>query len=468
MLGRQPTVAILASWILCAALHAQVLDHVRYRRPADDARPGSIAQAVSHVAQRVETAPQLDGELDDACWRGPDAYLGSFRLGLSPTPARHAREAWAAYDDEHLYFAVKLEREPGSELRAICAEPDSVQLWKDDEFEIFLDPFGSGATYYQLIVNSAGVLYDAVHTYRIVPDPRGASPTDTRRERVTDLTWSAGVRLGRAVHRQDWTVELALPLESMGLAGAPAGHDVRLNITSADWDTGEYTCLSPVSDWHDPAQLGSLRLGRQLVQVERLDIGPVGLGRCGLRARIRHVSGQSGEYVLRLTLHVGEGEAASERKFALAAGRVESVRLTFRVEAGTGPWQADITIADASGRAVFAGRRGGTVPAPLTVRLGSRAVFSDGRPVLLAARLGVGDVTARRVTLSARLVDAQGRTLREQDLGSPDTAHMAANLPVEGLSAGTYRVQLLARDAGELVATAEDTLRVGESPFAGR
>ena len=410
----------------------------------------------------------IDGDLGDACWQEEKAHLGAFRLGLSPTPAAHSREAWACYDSENLYFTIKLQREPGVELRTLTKENDNAQIWEDDEVEIFLDPFGSGTTYYQLILNSLGFVYDAFHSLSVVPDPKGASPTDTMLKRSTDSGWSCRADRKIAIYDDHWTIELALPLDSVGLAGAPAGHQVRFNVTSADWDTGEYTCLTPVSSWHDPQQFGALTLGEKRVDVTSIDIGRVGLGLCSMRARMVDLSGQAGQYTMDVSINTNRGTARAVRVFSLAATGRETALLTLDVRAVDGPWEADVRVVDVRSRPVFAARRTSTVLPPLTLKMKSQAAFADGPDVRVAASVGLGDVTARRVKLQAQLLNGRGRVVAEQNLGQPSSVSLTARMPVAQLKPGTYRLRLNAIQDDQTIATAEDLLRLGTSPFVGR
>ena len=134
---------------------AELLENVRYSESSSAAvSAGSRATALVRKLRPAETIPVVDGRLDDACWQRPSAYLGKFRLGLTPVPAQHTREAWATYDSESLFIAVRLQREPGTALRVQTREPDNGRIWEDDEFEIFVDPFATGTAYYQMIMKA--------------------------------------------------------------------------------------------------------------------------------------------------------------------------------------------------------------------------------------------------------------------------------------------------------------------------
>jgi len=446
---------------------AELLENVRFLNPQPPEAGLPEVDRLRFDPPRAEQPPTLDGRLDEAVWEEPGAYLGRFRLGLSATPARHTREAWAAWDDQYLYIGVRLQREPGTELRVLTHEPDVSAIWEDDEIEVFVDPFSTGTEYYHLIINSEGVVYDASMTIVEVADPRGASPGDTKLVRQSDLAWPSGVE--RAVHIEDrhWTVELALPMASIGLAGAPAGHRMGLNLTSADWDTEEYTCLSPTSNWHDPRQFGVLSLGEPRLGVPELDLSGVGPGRNLLRLAAEHLRGPTGSYRLVLVFDAPGQRLEKQVSFALEGGDRREVGLIFPCHAEEGRWSAQIDIIGPDGRAVYATRRSGDLPGPMRVALGTSATFGDGPPVRVSARLGVGRLTARGLTLVASLIDGAGHVLARQEIGAVDGPNLSAVMPLDGLAPGVYALSLEAVSGGEVVASGSDALRVASSPFQG-
>jgi len=470
------TLAITVATLLATVAGADLLEDVRFSEPKP-AKSG--VEGVERLRFELPEAAEMavDGRLDEAVWSDPAAFLGKFRLGLSAVPARHTREAWACWDAENLYFAVRLQREPGTELRVNTREDENSAIWEDDEIEIFLDPFNSGSEYFQLIINSGGFMYDARHENRLVPDPGGAGPGDMKLKRESDESWASGMKREVVIEDEWWTAEMAVPLASLGLIGAPAGHALGFNITSADWDTGEYTCLSPTSNWHDPLQFGVLTLGPPRLAVTDLDLGNVGAGSNRLRLRTRDLSGQGGEYELALTLITDAGRVRATRDFSLDPGGSRRASLTFSPwgsESGaadwakicSGPWRAEIQVSDAAGRSVYAARRVGAFAPMLTVDLGSRAVFTDGRPIQVAARLGLGSVTARTVELTARLLDERGRVVAAHELGRAGGSLITAWMSVDELAPGTYTFELVAGRDDERIARATRHLRVAASPFA--
>ncbi len=466
----RPGRSLVSAAALCAmalaqsAFAAAMLEDVRFADPASATKAAPRAPRSWRIP-KVAAAPRIDGKLTDACWRTPAARLGSFSIGLSSVPARHSREAWAVYDDRALYFGVKLQREPGKPLRALTHDADNGQIWKDDEVELFFDPFATGREYFQLILNSEGVLYDARHRIRVVLDPRGAGPGDTKHARETDLEWASHLERAVSIEAGYWSIEMRLPLKSIGLAAAPAGHEVRFNITSADWDTEEYTCLTPVSSWHDPNQFGALILGDKRLEVEELRLAGVGAGENEMTISLRDLSGRAGQYTVALAFSTPGSQTQAQARLALEPNGRGSATVSFAAPSAVEQWDADIRVLDAAGATVVATRRTGKVPPALMLRLDSRAAFSDGLPVGLAARIGFGAQTRGKLTLRASLLDSANRVVKQQSIPRPSGALLTAKLPVEGLPAGRYRVRVEALQNGKPLAQVEDALLVGRSPF---
>ncbi len=148
-------------------------------------------------------APQLDGVLDDACWRDAPA-TGSF-VHLAGVPGAAAR--WvamqAAYDQQCLYLAGRLAK-PGPTLRATITEQGG-RIWADDALEIYLYDRQAGIRY-QIDINALGAWW------------AGA-----------DQPWQPALRAAAKMDDQGWTVELALPWRDLRLA-TPGEHPLRLQF----------------------------------------------------------------------------------------------------------------------------------------------------------------------------------------------------------------------------------------------
>jgi len=207
-------------------------------------------------------------------------------------------------------------------------------------------------------------------------------------------------------------------------------------------------------------------LGKPRVAVTDLDLQGLATGKNRLHMQVRDLSGKGGLYRAILRLAAGKAQSHASQAFSLAPKGTQDLALNLRTQATGGAWEAAIEIRDAGGKSVFAGRRVGTIPAPLVVSVKPRATFADSRPVLIAARLGVGSVSAESLVLTARLLKSDGTVVGSQKLGTPTAPDLNAWMPVTGLTPGVYRLQLVATSDGKTFAEAEDTLRVCDSPFA--
>jgi hypothetical protein len=112
---------------------------------------------------RVYDAPRalgritIDGKLDDLGWAAA-AWTEDFvdiQGTEAPAPPLRTR-AKILWDDEQLYIGAEME-EP--HLWATLMDRDAI-IYRDDDFELFLDPEGDGLAYFELEINAMGTLFD--------------------------------------------------------------------------------------------------------------------------------------------------------------------------------------------------------------------------------------------------------------------------------------------------------------------
>ncbi len=147
---------------------------------------------------RPERAPVIDGKLDDACWRkARPVRLGFLALQWhTPTAATEAR---VLADEKAVYLAVRC-TEPDPQRIIAAGRKRDGNLWDGDTVELFLDPGHKSLRlqYFHVIVNPAGLIYDG----------RGKS-----------ADWNADVRAAAGRFDGGWTVEAAVPMADLGVAG---------------------------------------------------------------------------------------------------------------------------------------------------------------------------------------------------------------------------------------------------------
>ena len=222
--------------------------------------PGASAQtggARLYEASMASSAPVIDGDLSDEAWR--DALWTESFVDIRgedwPAPAWTTR-AKLTWDDCCLYVAAELE-EP--HLWATLAERDAI-IYRDHDFEVFIDPDGDGLAYYELEINALGTEFDL---FLDRPYSRGGR---------AHIGWDmvglrTAVRLDGTLNNPSdedvgWTVEMAIPWSALrppdgfepGTAPAP-GDEWRVNFSRVQWplaivDGGYRKAREPV-DWSD-------------------------------------------------------------------------------------------------------------------------------------------------------------------------------------------------------------------------
>jgi len=191
----------------------------------------------TYAIQRAPTAPTIDGRLTDdawtrASWTAP--FVNSEGRDRPAPPFRtRAKLMW---DDRYLYLAAELE-EP--DVRASFTTRDTT-VWRENAFEVFIDPTGDTHHYYELQINARETQWDLLLTK---PYRDGGVPIS-----AWDLR---GLKKGVAVQGTlndpsdtdaGWTVELALPWSVLAEAAPNAeppsdGDRWRLNLTRMQWPT---------------------------------------------------------------------------------------------------------------------------------------------------------------------------------------------------------------------------------------
>ena len=207
---------------------------------AELAPPPVLAQALptprSIDAPRAKSAISIDGRLDEESWaEAPwtDDFIDIRGAGWpEPTWRTRAKLLW---DDERLYIAAELE-EP--HLWGTLTSRDAI-IYRDHDFEVFLDPDGDGLAYYELEINALGTEFDL---FLDKPYARGGE---------AHIQWDmAGLRT--AVHLdgtlnnpldvdRGWSVEIAIPWADLRPPGGapvrpPEPEDRwRINFSRVQW-----------------------------------------------------------------------------------------------------------------------------------------------------------------------------------------------------------------------------------------
>ena len=195
------------------------------------------------IAVVKDAKVKIDGVLDDEIWTAA-AVSDHFRLTDGGATKGKLR-LLAAQDEKTLYLAVEVF---GSEndLKNLVANVhthDGAGIWDDDVVEVFIDPTNQRKSYYEFIINSQGVTFDAFHI----------------RPNHADTSWNPKYQSAARVGKTSWVVELALPLDMFDKSQRP-GQDWMLNVLVFRTVDNEFCYWSPVyqESAHAPEQFGTL------------------------------------------------------------------------------------------------------------------------------------------------------------------------------------------------------------------
>jgi len=148
-------------------------------------------------AVQAGKAPEIDGLLDDACWKAAE-WQGDF-IQLEPSmgrPARAATRVAVSFDQQHVYVAFRCLNPTGSSANSRIVRRDG-DMDMDNAVTVYFDTFHSRRDCYYFSTNSLGTQVDG----RIGEDGRS-------NDKSWDCTWSAASREDSS----GWTAEIAVPV----------------------------------------------------------------------------------------------------------------------------------------------------------------------------------------------------------------------------------------------------------------
>ena len=190
-----------------------------------------------YVASRASAAPAIDGRLDDPAWQRAawtDLFV-DIEGDARPKP-RFDTRVKMLWDDAFFYIGADL-TEP--HLWATLREHDSV-IFRDHDFEVFIDPNGDNHEYYEFEINALGTFWDL-----LLPKPYKDDGKAVNAWEIPGL--KSAVRLNGTLNDpgdtdRGWSVELAFPWKALGeVAHRPApprdGDQWRVNFSRVEWPT---------------------------------------------------------------------------------------------------------------------------------------------------------------------------------------------------------------------------------------
>ncbi|HZH34879.1 MAG TPA: carbohydrate binding family 9 domain-containing protein [Pyrinomonadaceae bacterium] len=231
---------------------------------------------------RFETAPVIDGKLDDAIWKTA-AVFGDFvqtQPGDNVKPT-HETEVMMGYDAKHLYIAFNAKQDR-DKIRATVARRDNI--FNDDYVLLHLDTFNDQRQAYLLFFSPLGMQADGTFT-----EGRGE---DYSLDIVMD---SKGV-----LTEDGFTIEVAIPFKSLRYeAGKNKQWGFHIN-RRVKYNNNEYNSWMPtnrsISGWLN--QAGRITGLEGIETTRQLEINPsLTLSESGRRTRHTFDGNPAGRFV---------------------------------------------------------------------------------------------------------------------------------------------------------------------------
>ena len=219
----------------------------------------SVAQPV-YDCHRTAGKIRIDGRVREKEWAGavPCTDFRDIR-GDGYAAPKYLTTLRMLWDDDNLYVSAVLE-EP--DVKAGVVRRHDI-VYHDNDFEVFLNPYGDKILYYELEVNALGTVMDL-----LMSQPYSEGGTYMMTWDFPGLEIAVKV-LGTLNKSSDtdrgWSVEMKIPFAALSRGGEdPRKHKVwRINFSRVEWLTKpeENWVWSPtgIVDIHHPDKWGWLR-----------------------------------------------------------------------------------------------------------------------------------------------------------------------------------------------------------------
>src|SRR5262249_8616252 len=164
-----------------------------------------------YVCYRTAQPLHIDGRLDKAAGRAAPwtDYFVDIAGDAKPRPRRHTRVKML-WDDQFFYIGAELE-EP--HVWATLTQHDAV-IFRDNDFEVFIDPNGDNHEYYEFEINALNTGWDL-----LLPRPYKDGGRAINSWEIPGLKTAVHVD-GTLNDPRDkdrgWTVEIAFPWKVLG------------------------------------------------------------------------------------------------------------------------------------------------------------------------------------------------------------------------------------------------------------
>ncbi|MGC9317641.1 MAG: sugar-binding protein [Armatimonadota bacterium] len=413
-------IAVLVAATAACAEVPTLTTAVRWAEVGEKAPPPvDLSQRKQVVIRELPSAPEIDGRLDDPAWRGA-ARTDTWMVNTGEAPAPVQTTAWLGTHDGRLHLGIRAD-EPNPQGLVASVQEDDGPVWSDDCIELFVDGNLDLKTARQLVINSIGTVATL--------DPGVGE-------------WDPPVTRAAVVGEDAWSVELALPLSSLGITGSDFG----LNLCRERRAGGEteLSCWSPTGgSFHQPSEFGLGSLPGGFVQAFGVGEGTVGHNRLTVTLE----NPEERELSLRPRLTWWQGESiALERTlgpFSLQPGETREVSFGYDIREAGAPVQLELAVLDEGGRVLAHRQVTQSVQDVLDMAVSRRVLPRGHRRIGLRGAMHLQPNTLADSQVVLALFTLPNMLLVAREEIDPQASVMCAELQLPNIAPGDYSLHLV-------------------------
>tara|TARA_B110000014_G_C20076620_1_gene562011 strand:- start:293 stop:1375 length:1083 start_codon:yes stop_codon:yes gene_type:complete len=311
----------------------------------------------TYVCHKADKLILVDGKLNDDAWSNvqwTDSFV-DIEGSLKPNPF-YDTKAKMTWDDNYFYFGAYLE---DPHVWASITARDAV-VYKDNDFEIFLDPDGDTHNYYELEVNAFETEWDLI-LLKPYHDADGVALDSWDIPGLISKVHVDGTINDPSDMDKGWSVEIAIPWRSLignfrSKTPPKEGETWKVNFSRVHWDTeikdGEYVKTdTPEFNWvwspqghiymHFPHFWGLVQFSEKAPGSEKIQFLDNGMDR--MRWALRQVYIRQRNYFFK-----NERYTASLKELNLKDRPIEGVPWPPTLMVTPSGWEAELVLDDKS------------------------------------------------------------------------------------------------------------------------
>ena len=204
---------------------------------------GAAQSHRSYDCFRTTGPVRIDGKLTEPDWQAaplsaPFVDIRGVDFKPAPTKQTYMKMLW---DDDCLYIAGIIEED---DVTASLTERDAI-IFKDNDFEVFLDPDGDGKFYFEFECNAYATLMDLILDKPYSQGGNFFLPWDCKGVRVK-VHVDGKINDAKKADK-GWTVEWAIPFASLaiGFDNPKKYNPWRIDFSRVEWLVRE----GPEENW---------------------------------------------------------------------------------------------------------------------------------------------------------------------------------------------------------------------------